>query len=232
MIGVRRSEDRGRSQHGWLDRRLSFSFADYQDPRHMGFGALRVLNEDRIGPGAGFASHAHNDLEILSYVIEGALQHRDSLGNEMVLHPGEVQWFSAGSGVTHSEYNVSTTDPVHFLQIYILPEREGLVPSCAVKEFPMSGRHGRLCRIASQDAREGALPIHQDIDVFTSTLAAGERIAQPYDPRHHAWLQIIHGSIRLNGQTLKAGDGAAVAEEPSIAIEAVDPAEFLLFDLR
>ena len=232
MIGARRSEDRGHSKHGWLDRRLTFSFADYQDPRHMGYGALRVLNEDRIAPGAGFPSHAHNDLEILSYVIAGGLQHRDSLGNEMVLRPGEVQWFSAGRGVTHSEYNASATESLHFLQIYILPDQEGLDPACVMKAFPTAERRGRLRRIASRDAREGSLPIHQDIDVYASILAPGERVTQPYDPRHHAWLQMAGGSLRLNGQTLSTGDGAAIAEESSIAIEAIDTAEFLLFDLR
>ncbi|MBI3099548.1 MAG: pirin family protein [Planctomycetes bacterium] len=232
MIGIRRSDDRGRSQHSWLDRRLTFSFADYQDPRHMGYGALRVLNEDRIGPGAGFPSHAHNDLEILSYVIEGGLQHRDSLGNEMILHPGEVQWFGAGRGVTHSEYNASSTDEVHFLQIYILPEREGLEPGCAVKTFPVAGRRGELRRIASRDGSEGSLPIRQEIDVYASILAPGERISRPCDPRHHHWLQLVAGSVRVNGRVVQAGDGAAVAEESALVIESIDPAEFLLFDLR
>jgi redox-sensitive bicupin YhaK (pirin superfamily) len=231
MIRLRRSADRGHFDHGWLDTRHTFSFADYDDPAHRGFRQLRVINEDRVQPGQGFGTHFHRDMEILSYVLEGALEHRDSLGTGSVIRPGEVQRMTAGTGVRHSEFNPSSSEPVHFLQIWIFPERRGLAPGYEQKAFPAESRRGTLRLIASRDGRDGSLTIHQDAAVYASLLSAGERVERAIAPGRHGWLQVARGTVRLGGQELFAGDGAAVSEETRVAVEGVSDAEVLLFDL-
>ena len=230
MLRLRRSDERGHARHGWLDSRHTFSFADYHDPRHMGFRDLRVINEDRVEPGRGFAPHAHRDMEIVSYVLAGALAHEDSLGNGSVIRPGDVQRMSAGTGITHGEQNPSASEPVHFLQIWILPEREGLAPSYEQKHFPAEERRGRLRLVASRDGREGSIRIHQDVDLFATLLGAGDALEHALRPGRHAWLQLARGRCTLNGVALEAGDGAAVSEERSLRLAGGD-AELLLFDL-
>lgn len=231
MVQVRRSNERGHADRGWLDSYHTFSFAEYYDPRYMGFRSLRVINEDRVQPGRGFGRHPHNDMEILSYVVEGALAHRDSTGTEEVLRPGEVQRMTAGTGIAHSEYNGSQTEPVHFLQIWILPEREGLKPGYEQRAFPDAEKRNRLRLVASRDGREGSVTIHQDVSLFASLLDPGQSVTHRLQPKRHAWVQVITGAVALNGQTLKAGDGAAVSEEEALEIRAQEPAEVLLFDL-
>ena len=231
MITVRPSDERGRSELGWLSSRHTFSFADYLDPRHMGFRSLRVVNEDRVQPGAGFPTHGHRDMEIVTYVVEGALEHEDSLGTGSVIRPGEVQRMSAGTGVTHSEYNPSRSEPVHFLQIWILPERNGLAPGYEQRAFPAAELHGRLRLVASRDGREGSVTVHQDVQVWAARLAAGDEILYALAPGRHAWLQVVRGALAVNGTTLAAGDGAAVSDEARLALTASAPSELLLFDL-
>jgi redox-sensitive bicupin YhaK (pirin superfamily) len=230
MLRLRRSDERGHARHGWLDSRHTFSFADYHDPRHMGFRDLRVINEDRVEPGRGFAPHAHRDMEIVSYVLAGALAHEDDLGNGSVIRPGDVQRMSAGTGITHSEQNPSASEPVHFLQIWILPEREGLPPSYEQTHFPAEERRGRLRLVASRDGREGSIRIHQDVELFAALLGAGDALEHALRPGRHAWLQLARGRCTLNGVALEAGDGVAVSEETSLRIAGGD-AELLLFDL-
>src|SRR5688572_16519171 len=210
MIAVRKSAERGRANHGWLDSRHTFSFADYYDPQHMGFRALRVINEDRVQPGQGFGTHAHRDMEIVSYVLAGELAHRDSLGTGSVIRPGDVQRMSAGTGVTHSELNPSPRESVHFLQIWILPEKDGLPPSYEQRHFPAEERKGRLRLVASRDARDGSLRVHQDVDVYASLLGRGDAVTHALRPGRHAWLQLARGRCAVNGVALEAGDGAAV----------------------
>jgi hypothetical protein len=231
MITVRRSDDRGHAQHGWLDSRHTFSFGDYHDPEHMGFRALRVINEDRVQPAAGFGTHAHKDMEILSYVLEGGLAHKDSLGTGATIRPGDVQRMTAGTGVTHSEFNASSTEPVHFLQIWLLPERQGIIPGYEQKHFDAEQRRGRLQLVASRDGRQGSLTIHQDVAMYDGLLAAGERAEVSLGKGRHAWVQVTQGEVKLNGQTLQAGDGAAVSAEPGLKLEGVQTAEVLVFDL-
>jgi hypothetical protein len=231
MVTIRRSRDRGRSDHGWLQSAHTFSFADYQDPRHMGFRRLRVINEDRVAPGRGFATHGHRDMEILSYVLEGGLAHRDSLGNGSVIQPGDVQRMSAGTGVTHSEYNASTTDPVHFLQIWILPAVAGLSPSYEQRTYPDDEKRGRLRLIASPDGREGSVTVHQDVRAYAAVLAAGEPLHAPLARDRHAWVQVARGAVQLDGEALEQGDGAAVSDADGLALSARTPAEILVFDL-
>jgi redox-sensitive bicupin YhaK (pirin superfamily) len=231
MVTVRRSDERGRSQHGWLDSRHTFSFADYQDPQHMGFRQLRVINEDRVQPGRGFPTHAHRDMEIVSYVLQGALQHQDSLGNGSIIRPGDVQRMSAGTGVTHSEYNPSSTEPVHFLQIWILPERQGLPPGYEQRTFPAAERDGRLRLVASRTGREGSVTVHQDVDLFAAVLAAGAPLVHRLAAGRHAWVQVARGAIAVNGTALGQGDGAALGAEAAVELHATRPAEVLLFDL-
>jgi len=232
MITIRRSEERGGGRHGWLDTRHTFSFADYHDPRHMGFRSLRVINEDRVESAAGFPTHPHRDMEILTYVLEGALEHRDSMGNGSVIRPGDVQRMSAGTGVTHSERNPSKTDPVHLLQIWILPERQGLPPGYEQKAFPESEKRGRLRLVASRDGRDGSVTIHQDVDLYAAILARGETVRHALRPGRHAWVQVAAGEVTLNGEWLEAGDGAAVSDEQTIEIASEERgAEVLLFDL-
>jgi len=231
MITRRPSQERGHTQHGWLDSYHTFSFADYHDPRHMGFRMLRVINEDRVQPGKGFGTHPHRDMEIISYVLEGALAHKDSLGTGSVIRPGEVQRMSAGTGVTHSEFNSSQTELVHFLQIWILPERTGLPPGYEQRAFPTAEKQGELRLVASRDGREGSVTIHQAVDLYASLLAPGEVVTHPLSRGRHAWVQVARGSIMLNDSPLSAGDGAAVSDETRLTVTATDQAEVLLFDL-
>ena len=231
MITVRRAEDRGHAEHGWLDSRHTFSFADYYDPEQMGFSTLRVINEDRVAPGSGFGTHSHRDMEILSYVLEGGLAHKDSIGTGSTIRPGDVQRMSAGTGVAHSEFNASKTEPVHFLQIWILPERPGIQPSYEQKTFPDAEKRGRLRLVASRDSRDGSLTIHQDAAVYAGLLTSGERAELPLGKGRHAWVQVARGEVKLNGQSLEAGDGAAVSGEPILKLEGVRAGEVLVFDL-
>ena len=229
MITVRKAGDRGHFDHGWLDTRHTFSFADYHDPAHMGFRHLRVINEDRVAPGQGFPKHGHRDMEIISYVLEGALQHRDSLGTGSIIRPGEVQRMTAGSGVMHSEYNPSESEPVHFLQIWIVPDRRDLTPAYEQKAF--EAKRGALRLVASPDGREGSVTIHQDVALHAALLDEGMEVVHTLAPGRYAWVQVVRGTIALNGRTLDAGDGAAASDETSLRLTAAAPAEVLLFDL-
>ncbi|HEV3143958.1 MAG TPA: pirin family protein [Gemmataceae bacterium] len=229
MINIRPGTERGQTRLDWLDSRHSFSFADYYDPAHMGFRSLRVINDDRVGPGGGFGMHPHRDMEIITYLLEGSLEHRDSLGTGSVIQPGEVQRMSAGTGIRHSEFNPSGKTPVRLLQIWLLPEKQGLKPSYEQKSFPANGDGLRL--LASRDGRDDAVTIHQDVDLFAGRLTAGSKIHHALKPGRHAWIQVTKGEILLNGHRLKDGDGAALSDEPSVEIAAANSAEFLLFDL-
>ncbi|MCU0543852.1 MAG: pirin family protein [Oscillatoriaceae cyanobacterium Prado104] len=231
MIAVRKSEARGHANHGWLDTYHTFSFANYYDPKHMNFRTLRVINEDVVSPGNGFGTHGHRDMEIITYVLEGALEHKDSLGTGAVIKPGEVQRMSAGTGIQHSEFNHSQTDPVHLLQIWILPDTNGLTPSYEQKEFPLAERHGKLRLVAARDARDGAVKVHQDVDLYAAVLDKNSRVVHTLQPNRHAWVQVARGAILLNGLTLAKGDGAAISDRTEVAIEATEDAEILLFDL-
>jgi redox-sensitive bicupin YhaK (pirin superfamily) len=233
MITLRPAAERGHAQHGWLDSQHSFSFADYYDPAHMGFRGLRVINEDRVAPNAGFGQHAHRDMEILSYVLEGALKHGDSLGNGSVIRPGDVQRMSAGSGVRHSEHNASASEPVHFLQFWLLPARLGIAPGYEQKNFPEDARRGQLRLVASPDGRDGSVTIHSDANVYASLLAAGQEARLALAPGRHAWVQVARGELRVQGQVLRAGDGAAIDDERELHLEGqhTEAAEVLVFDL-
>lgn len=237
MIDIRRSDERGHFNHGWLDTHHTFSFADYHDPRFMGVGPLRVINEDRVEPSAGFPTHSHRDMEILTIVLEGALEHRDSMGTHSVIVPGELQRMTAGRGVTHSEFNQSRIDPVHLLQIWILPERPGLEPSYEQRDFPESERRGRLALVASHDGHDGSITIHQDVSVFDAILDRGESVVHRIAPGRRAWIQVARGEVRLDGDSasggtvLRAGDGATVSDQPTLSIAAAEPSEIVLFDL-
>ena len=230
MITIRRSDERGHADHGWLVSRHTFSFADYHDPAHMGFGPLRVINEDRVAPGQGFGRHGHRDMEILSYVLDGALEHKDSIGTGSVIRPGDVQRMSAGTGIQHSEFNSSQRDPVHFLQIWILPERGGIAPGYEQKTFNLE-RSGSLALVAGREGRDGALTIHQDADVYAGRLTAGDRVTHMLRDGRLGWLQVARGEVTLNGNGLAAGDGAAIEKETELVIESLTPAEVLLFDM-
>lgn len=232
MIVKRPSGARGHLNHGWLDTYHTFSFASYYDPAHMGFRDLRVINEDRVAGGAGFGTHPHRDMEIVTYLLDGALEHRDSMGSVSILRPGDVQRMSAGTGVTHSEVNASRDEPVHLLQIWIVPERRGLTPEYEERTFPAADRTNVLRPIVAADARDGAMRIHQDVAVYASILDAGASVTHALAPGRHAWLQVARGGVTLNGVTLAAGDGAVVSGEPSLEIVAEQPSEILLFDLR
>lgn len=231
MITVRKAEERGHANHGWLDSYHSFSFANYYDPKHMGFRALRVINEDRVTPTAGFGTHGHRDMEIITYVLDGALEHKDSLGTGSVIKPGEVQRMSAGTGIMHSEFNHSKTDPVHFLQIWILPETKGLSPSYEQREFQLTKNPGNLQLVAARDGREGTVTVHQDVELYAAVLEPNQQISYSLKPERHAWIQVARGGITLNGLALDKGDGAAISDETDVVIEATTDAEFLLFDL-
>ena len=231
MITVRRSQDRGHFDHGWLDTRHTFSFADYHDPAHMGFRSLRVVNEDRVQAGQGFGAHPHRDMEIVSYVVSGALAHEDSMGNGSTIRPGDVQRMSAGTGVVHSEFNHSRTEPVHFLQIWILPARRGLPPGYEQKRFPDEERRGRLRLVASPDGAEGSVTVHQDARLYASLLGPGEAVSHRLATERHAWVQVIRGEVEASGERLAAGDGAAVSGEKALSLRGIQDAEVLLFDL-
>jgi hypothetical protein len=231
MITLRRASDRGHRNHGWLDTFHTFSFNDYHDPAFMGFRSLRVINEDRVAPGEGFGTHPHRDMEIVTYVLAGALAHRDSLGTGSTILPGEVQRMSAGTGVTHSEFNGDKERPVHFLQIWLLPERKGIPPSYEQKAFSESEKTGRLRLVASRDGREGSVRIHQDADLYATVLGKDESVPVSLGPGRHAWVQVARGSMTLNGETLEAGDGASVSEEERLTLTGAEPAEVLVFDL-
>jgi hypothetical protein len=243
MISIRKAGDRAHFDHGWLDTRHTFSFADYHDPEQMGFRALRVINEDRVRPGQGFGTHGHRDMEILSWVLEGALAHRDTSGGSGVLPPGELQRMSAGTGIRHSEFNGSREADVHFLQLWIMPDREGHQPSWEQRAFPEAQRRGRLRLVASPDGAEGSTTIHRDARVYASLLGPGEQVVHPLAAGRHAWVQLARGEVEVNGVRLLAGDGAAVSGEAALTIEgrggpvSGDPAsgdavsELLLFDL-
>ena len=231
LISIRPARERGRTLLDWLDSRHSFSFGDYHDPQHMGFGHLRVINEDRVRPGGGFATHGHRDMEILSFVFSGALEHKDSLGSGSVIRPGDVQRMTAGTGVTHSEFNPSSTEPVHLLQVWILPERGGLNPGYEQTTVPAQRRRDRLCVVASRDGRDGSVTIHQDATVYAALLSAGGRLTHPIVSGRRVWVQVAGGAITLNETRLAPGDGAAVVGETELALAGREESEVLLFDL-
>lgn len=231
MITVRPSDERGHADHGWLNTYHTFSFADYHDPAHMGFRDLRVINEDRVQPGGGFPPHSHRDMEIVTYVLEGVLEHKDSLGTGSVIRPGEVQRMSAGTGITHSEYNQSRSQMLHFLQIWILPAQRGLAPGYEQRTFPTAERQGRLRLVASPDGHDGSLTVHQEVSLFAGLLAAGDEVTHHLGAGRYAWLQIAAGAVTLNGARLDAGDGTAISDERTLRLAGETPAEILLFDL-
>lgn len=231
MIQIRKAENRGHFDHGWLDTYHTFSFGDYQDPEQMGFRSLRVMNEDHVEPGKGFGTHPHRDMEIVTYVLEGALEHKDSMGNGEVLRPGEFQRMSAGTGITHSEFNPSDTEPVHLYQIWLFPERKGIEPSYEQKQFPDAKITNRLRLVASPDASDGSLMIHQDARIYLAKLGSGKQLVHELAADRHAWLQVLRGDVALNGEELKTSDGAAVSDESRIEIVGTTNAELMLFDL-
>ena len=231
MVEIRKSQERGYADHGWLKSYHSFSFADYFDPQHVEFGALRVINEDRVAPGQGFGTHGHRDMEIISYVLEGELEHKDSLGTGSVITPGDVQRMSAGTGVRHSEFNPSRTNPVHFLQIWIQPDESGIAPGYEQKRFEPQDKRGRLRIIASPDAREGSVTIHQDAYVYAGLFDGAERAVHTVEPGRRAYVHVARGSISVNGQVLGAGDAAKIADARTVTLENGSGAEVILFDL-
>jgi redox-sensitive bicupin YhaK (pirin superfamily) len=228
MVQIRPSEERGHNEIGWLDTHFTFSFADYYDPAHTQFRSLRVLNEDVVAPGQGFGMHPHRDMEILTWVLDGALQHRDSMGNTGVIRPGELQHMSAGTGLLHSEFNASSTDPVRLLQIWIVPERSGIKPGYEQLAFADADLRNKFGHVAGPKA---PLTIHQDADLYITRLDKGAEASHTLDRGRHAWVQIARGSVRVNGKELKAGDGAAISNETKVRVEAAAPSEVLLFDL-
>jgi redox-sensitive bicupin YhaK (pirin superfamily) len=227
----RTADARGKANFGWLDSRHTFSFGHYYDPQHMGFGPLRVINEDRVAGGGGFPTHPHSNMEIISYVLDGALQHKDSIGTGSIIRPGDVQRMTAGTGIRHSEFNASKTEPVHFLQIWIMPERDGLAPGYEQKSFTAEDKQGKLTLIASRDGRKGSVTIHQDVDLYATRLEAGDSVTHSLAGRRVAWIQVASGSITLNGEVLKAGDGAAVESAGLLRLTGETSAEVLLFDM-
>jgi quercetin 2,3-dioxygenase len=232
MMTIRRAAERGTANFGWLDSRHTFSFGHYYDPDHMGFGPLRVINEDRVRPGGGFDTHGHRDMEIISYVLEGALEHKDSIGTGSVIRPGDVQVMSAGTGIRHSEFNHSKNEPVHFLQIWVLPDREGLPPRYDQKTFAESEKRGRLRLVGSPDGRDGSIVIHQDAKIFAALLDSGDEVTHALQAGRKGWVQIVRGAIEVNGEPLRAGDGVAVENEPALAVSSrTDDSEILVFDL-
>jgi redox-sensitive bicupin YhaK (pirin superfamily) len=231
MIKIRKSDERGHADHGWLDTHFTFSFADYFDPEHVQFRTLRVMNDDRVAGGGGFPTHPHRDMEIVTYVLEGALQHRDSMGKGSVIKPGDVQYMSAGTGVAHSEFNASKTEPVHLYQIWMFPEKKGLKPVYDQKNFNEAEKRGKLRLVASPDGREGSVKIRQDNDLYVTVLGNGEAVRHELEPDRHAYVQVARGSVKLNGTQLDTGDGAALSAEKSIELTGVKDAEVLLFDL-
>ena len=231
MLIIRKSEERGHSNHGWLNTYHTFSFDQYYDPRFMGFRSLRVINEDFVAAGRGFPTHGHRDMEIITYVLEGELAHKDSMGNGSIIRPGEVQRMSAGTGVRHSEANPSKEASVHLLQIWILPSEEGIEPSYEQKNFTDDEKRGRLRLVASPDGSDGSVTIHQDARIYASLLDDSQQVAHQLEPNRHAWVQVARGRVEANGQTLNQGDGAALSNESQLAIAGLEPSEILLFDL-
>jgi len=231
MLEVRKSEERGRAHHGWLQSQHSFSFADYYDPRHTGYGPLLVINEDRVAPGAGFGTHGHRDMEIISYVLDGALEHKDSMGTGSVLHYGDVQRMSAGSGVRHSEFNGSKTEPVHFLQIWIQPNEKGIAPSYEEKHFTAEEKQGRLRLIASGDGREGSVLIHQDAALYAAILNGGDQLEHALQAGRLGYVHVIRGRVEVNGVALQGGDALKIGAEDTLRFANAEAAELLLFDL-
>ena len=231
MIELRKSEDRGHANHGWLDSQHSFSFADYHDPQHVQYSVLRVINEDRVAPGAGFPTHGHRDMEIVTYVLDGALEHKDSLGTGSVIRPGDVQRMSAGTGVRHSEYNASQSEPVHFLQIWIVPQTNGIAPGYEQKHFAPADLNGRLRLIASPDGRDGSVRLHQDALLYATKLNGGANVSHTLGAGRRAYVQVARGSVSVNGKVLVAGDGARVENEIPLRLDQGQDAEVLIFDL-
>ncbi|MDP1914794.1 MAG: pirin family protein [Myxococcales bacterium] len=231
MMTLRPADARGGANHGWLNTKHTFSFANYYDERHMGFRSLRVINEDRVTPGAGFGTHPHRDMEIISYVLEGGLSHKDSMGTGSVITPGDVQRMSAGTGVQHSEFNASKVDPVHFLQIWLMPDEQGVTPSYEQKTFSAADKQGRLKLVASPDGADGSVRIHSATRLYAGLFAKGERAELALAPERHAWVHVAKGEVQLNGQVLKAGDGAALSKEALVTLEGVSAGEVLVFDL-
>ncbi len=232
MITVRPAAERGTADLGWLDSRHTFSFGDYYDPKQMGFGPLRVINEDRVRPGAGFDTHGHKDMEIISYVLEGALEHKDSIGTGSVIRPGDVQIMSAGTGIRHSEFNHSKTEPVHFLQIWVLPDRRGLAPRYDQKTFAESEKRGQLRLVGSPDGRDGSILIHQDVEIYDALLGMSDTVRRPLPAGRKSWVQVVRGAVDVNGKAAGAGDGIAIEGEAALTITSrADGSEILVFDL-
>ena len=231
MINIRKSNERGHADHGWLNTRFTFSFADYYDPKHTEFRTLRVMNDDRVAGGGGFPTHPHRDMEIVTYVLEGALEHKDSMGNGSVIKPGDVQYMSAGTGVAHSEFNASQKDPVHLYQIWMFPDKTGHNPAYDQKHFSDEEKRGKLRLLISPDGRDGSVKIRQDNELYATVLGAGETVKHELKPKRHAYVQVTKGSAKLNGTTLETGDGAAISEEKSLELAGVKDTEVLLFDL-
>jgi quercetin 2,3-dioxygenase len=231
MMTIRHGSERGHVEHGWLDSHHTFSFADYFDPQHMGFRSLRVINEDRVSPGQGFGTHPHRDMEIISYVLEGSLEHKDSMGTGSMIRPGDVQRMSAGTGVLHSEYNGSKTEAVHFLQIWIIPAERGIAPSYEQKTFSAAAKQGKLRVVASPDGRDGSVTVHADAVLHAGLFGKGESTTLELAKDRHGWVHVARGKVSVNGQELVAGDGAALSGEASVRIEGIDGGEVLVFDL-
>lgn len=231
MIAIRPAKERGHAEHGWLNTYHTFSFANYYDPNYLGFRSLRVINEDRVTAGEGFGTHAHRDMEIITYVLEGALEHKDNIGNGSIIQPGEVQRMSAGTGIFHSEFNPSTTNPVHFLQIWIIPNEKSIKPSYEQQKFALEKTSGTLQLIASPTGENRSVTVHQDVKLYAGVLEANDRISYSLAPQRHAWIQVARGAIEVNGVTLNTSDGAAISEENELNIIAQEKAEILLFDL-
>ncbi len=231
MIRIHKSNNRGHANHGWLDSRFTFSFADYFDPEHIQFRTLRVMNDDRIAGGGGFPTHPHRDMEIVTYVLEGALAHKDSMGNGSVIRPGDVQCMSAGTGVAHSEFNASDKEPVHLYQIWMFPDQKNYAPTYDQKHFSEEEKRGKLRLVVSADGREGSVKIRQNNELYATVLASGDSVEHKIKPNRHAYVQVARGRVKLNDDTLETGDGAAISEEPSLQLTGVKDAEVLLFDL-
>jgi redox-sensitive bicupin YhaK (pirin superfamily) len=231
MLAIRKADDRGHANHGWLNSYHTFSFGGYYDPQHMGVSNLRVINDDTVAPGGGFSTHGHNDMEIISYVLQGALEHKDSMGNGSVIRPGDVQRMSAGTGVTHSEYNHSASEPVHFLQIWLQPNEMGVKPSYDQRHFPVGDRRGRWVLLVSPDGRDGSIATHQDALMFGSLLASGETLEYRFDADRQGYLHLARGRLRVGNITLNQGDGLAVQKQELLELEGIEDAEVLLFDL-
>jgi quercetin 2,3-dioxygenase len=231
MITIHKSNDRGHANHGWLDSRFSFSFAEYYDPEHVQFRTLRVMNDDRIAGGGGFPTHPHRDMEIVTYVLDGALAHKDSMGNGSVIRPGDVQYMSAGTGVAHSEFNASEKEPVHLYQIWMFPDKKNHEPTYDQKHFTEADKRGKLRLVVSPDGHDGSVKIRQDNELYATVLGAGESVKHQLKPERHAYVQVARGSVKLNGKELETGDGAAISEEKSLQLTGVKDAEVLLFDL-